>query len=337
MKPSDVLIRIVTQHGRVILDSPQRLAHLVREAMLPQDFSAYYLCLYALKLRIPHQLTAHEIFSRTIRQKMATQMCANDAEISPAQAYYAIDAWAFALRVECATTVQLSHHQPPTVQPDLVQLVDAWIDSNPHTAIQPTHELALIEDIVPTKTIHLVSPPSKMITFLMKIRAFLALIFKGIKKKQTPLLPYATPIDSATNLVWVDEKTGLMWMRYYVGQTMKNDRVQGSAALLMWDSAQKMAAKAGDAGYVDWRLPSIDELRTVMQHADATLLRATSEGAETWPYCWSNTVHPESKRYVWCADLEKNESHVFQYENVAMVRLVRQSVALPQVQDREGE
>ena len=60
----------------------------------------------------------------------------------------------------------------------------------------------------------------------------------------------------------LDTVTGLMWMRCLVGQTWDGKTCNGIAGHYTWDEAMKQ--KTTFAGYSDWRLPTIEELRTLI-------------------------------------------------------------------------
>ncbi|WP_156925533.1 Lcl C-terminal domain-containing protein [Thioalkalivibrio paradoxus] len=68
----------------------------------------------------------------------------------------------------------------------------------------------------------------------------------------------------------VDRVTGLEWMRCSLGQTWypQSDTCQGQASRYNWDDAillpQLMNEAGGYGGYKDWRVPTIDELRTLV-------------------------------------------------------------------------
>ena len=70
-----------------------------------------------------------------------------------------------------------------------------------------------------------------------------------------------------------DTQTGLMWMRCALGQTWDGATCQGKATKMNWHEAMKQTGD-GFAGYSDWRLPTIEELRT--------LVYCSSGKPETW-------------------------------------------------------
>jgi hypothetical protein len=59
-----------------------------------------------------------------------------------------------------------------------------------------------------------------------------------------------------------DVKTKLMWMRCSVGQTWTGSTCSGDAETFLWAGAKKQTANF--AGHSDWRIPTIEELRTLV-------------------------------------------------------------------------
>jgi len=59
-----------------------------------------------------------------------------------------------------------------------------------------------------------------------------------------------------------DLETGLLWMRCAIGQEWNGSTCLGKAQRFNWQDASKI--RKDFAGYNDWRLPSIEELRTLV-------------------------------------------------------------------------
>ena len=63
--------------------------------------------------------------------------------------------------------------------------------------------------------------------------------------------------------MWHDPVTGLIWTRCSLGQKWENDTCVGEASKTTWISAMLGAEKISYAGYDDWYLPSMDDLRSL--------------------------------------------------------------------------
>lgn len=88
---------------------------------------------------------------------------------------------------------------------------------------------------------------------------------------------------------------------------------------------------AGYAGRADWRLPSINELKSLIDRGKGT---STSPAInETFfpetsivPQYWSSTSHPANSNYAWMAQFHRGGSSgtmVKSYSDFAYVRCVR--------------
>lgn len=62
----------------------------------------------------------------------------------------------------------------------------------------------------------------------------------------------------------VDNKTGLMWKKCSEGQILKNNICSGKAKQYEWQEAFDYAKTVNFAGYSDWRLPTVQELNTLV-------------------------------------------------------------------------
>jgi hypothetical protein len=86
----------------------------------------------------------------------------------------------------------------------------------------------------------------------------------------------------------LDTETGLTWCRFVYGQKRQNNTASDNGITTDWDSALKVAREfnqqGGCAGYTDWRLPTIDELSTLMSkiHDVNHIAVFTKIGGDFW-------------------------------------------------------
>lgn len=61
-----------------------------------------------------------------------------------------------------------------------------------------------------------------------------------------------------------DSKAGLMWMRCSLGQKWDGSTCQGEATRYSWEKAMDVPEQFEFASYKDWRVPSHDELKSLV-------------------------------------------------------------------------
>lgn len=70
-------------------------------------------------------------------------------------------------------------------------------------------------------------------------------------------------LDRSQGVV-TDAKTGLMWMACSIGQDWTGGSCSGEADEYLWSEAVSLAKDKNHAGYSDWRLPTRDELHSIV-------------------------------------------------------------------------
>lgn len=90
--------------------------------------------------------------------------------------------------------------------------------------------------------------------------------------KTSSIQPTVNPdqlIDNGDGTV-TDAKTGLMWMQCSIGQTWTEEGCAGAPLDLSWQDALQTANQfnhnGGLAGKIDWRMPNIKELGSLVEH-----------------------------------------------------------------------
>lgn len=108
------------------------------------------------------------------------------------------------------------------------------------------------------------------------------------KSEASELLPYADNGDGTVT----DKRTGLMWVKDCTGDGCL------SGATTSWEYARIFCENLTYAGYTDWRLPSRDELKGILdtgvsdENGNDTRIFKTNSG-----YYWSSTNYEKNSSY----------------------------------------
>ena len=125
-----------------------------------------------------------------------------------------------------------------------------------------------------------------------------------------------------------DRRTGLMWKRCPEGLSGATC-ASGFASSMRWQDALNTASNSTFAGYDNWRLPNIQELRTIVedQCADPTINanifpRTIAINSSVSEY-WSSSPEPLLKSAGWLLDFRLGNVLRGQSFGRHLVRLVR--------------
>lgn len=119
-----------------------------------------------------------------------------------------------------------------------------------------------------------------------------------------------------------DSRTGLMWMRASVGQEWDGQRCRGVARRLVLGEA--IAIRSYFAGYNNWRLPTVEELKGLILHPrksptiDVDVFPDTPEN-----YFWTSSPDIADQRYVWRVGFDVGNINGNLPDVLSCVRLVR--------------
>ena len=86
-----------------------------------------------------------------------------------------------------------------------------------------------------------------------------------VLKTNSVVTSHTSALEELKTGVWSDSITGLMWARISIGQEWANGTERGEAKWIHWNSAESFCKKLRLGGFDDWRLPSINELKTLMK------------------------------------------------------------------------
>jgi hypothetical protein len=138
-----------------------------------------------------------------------------------------------------------------------------------------------------------------------------------------PDLPGATKHPIETDWLIVDDylvkdglvkdlDTGLMWMRCSLGQYWDGIGCQGVAVEYSWEKAMEMAQSFDYGGYTDWRMPTRDELESLVfcsngksaTHKDGT---TECEGDYATPVIMQAAFPKTPISWFWTSSLYENK------------------------------
>jgi len=91
----------------------------------------------------------------------------------------------------------------------------------------------------------------------------------------------------------------LMWLRFAHGQRWENGTVAGNAEKVSWHEAMKIPITCSYGKYNDWRVATIDELRTLIDKVKGT--KRNFIDADVFPknekWFWSSS--PKNEKWFW--------------------------------------
>jgi hypothetical protein len=148
----------------------------------------------------------------------------------------------------------------------------------------------------------------------------------------TPLLAAQQHIGKFTvqDGIAEDTETGLMWLRFTYGQTWQNGTAVGDVKRSNWNMAFEMARQfnqqGGYADYSDWRLPTIDELKTLIDQVKGNSgnFIDTDIFPENTQYYWSSSPNARNNDSACCLNFYNGSGSCDVYKgNSFAARLVR--------------
>lgn len=162
-------------------------------------------------------------------------------------------------------------------------------------------------------------------------------------------LPKSTPIEQTIERFQVRENTvldtrsRLMWTRCLLGATWNGTTCEGKASSYGWRQAQELAENSTYADFNDWRVPTLEELKSLAdketavpmvkipninqtvfptpscQGATRTVLH--HDGHSCWQ--WTSTPIKDSRHYMWIVYFDYGYGSANYEADMFALRLVR--------------
>lgn len=138
-----------------------------------------------------------------------------------------------------------------------------------------------------------------------------------------PSNPDAIYTDNDDGTV-TDTRTGLMWKKCLQGQSWSGGTCTGSATGMSWAVALSTAEDATYAGYNDWRLPNIKELRSLVEECRTNpAINDTLFPSPTFSTVWSGSPYASHSNDAWFVGFSDGYSYYSYRSDAFHVRLVR--------------
>jgi len=120
-----------------------------------------------------------------------------------------------------------------------------------------------------------------------------------------------------------DSSTGLMWQRCLLGLTGV-DCSEGKPSTHTWVSALNEARGDEFAGYKNWRLPKLNELKSIVcPGSNNPSIDLSVFPNQTAAAVWSASANLDYATDAWSLDFGNGESAILGRDQPALVRLVR--------------
>lgn len=123
-----------------------------------------------------------------------------------------------------------------------------------------------------------------------------------------------------------DVQTGLQWMCFSLGQEWKGGTCAGEAKMYTWQQALDAAAalnRRGYAGHRDWRVPTIDELKTLIDQSGYPTINQLAFPNTPPQWYWSSSAYANYPTDAWGVHFSSGNDYVGSKSYDHYARLVR--------------
>ncbi|NMC68838.1 MAG: DUF1566 domain-containing protein [Myxococcales bacterium] len=155
------------------------------------------------------------------------------------------------------------------------------------------------------------------------IAAICIVVSAGPLRGDVPV-PRFTRTVTAGYPVVVDAATGLVWQGCPAGMTGDAASCSGTASTMSWQAALDYCQDSTLAGFSDWYLPSINELRSIVDNhqASPSIDRTFFPGTPSGMF-WSSSSSAGSASNGWCVGFNLGNVSINDKTSTNYVRCVR--------------
>lgn len=98
-------------------------------------------------------------------------------------------------------------------------------------------------------------------------------------------------------------ETGLQWAQCAIGQTARGNACEGAATVFDWSEARDVVQRVNSTGelggHTDWRLPTVEELATIIERCrEAPAINFNVFPNTPWTGFWTSTLHFDGQHRV---------------------------------------
>ncbi|MEE9345435.1 MAG: DUF1566 domain-containing protein [Methylococcales bacterium] len=140
-------------------------------------------------------------------------------------------------------------------------------------------------------------------------------------------IPATTPTSRFiihSNSTVTDTNTGLMWKRCVEGKS-GDHCLEGEPLPVRWKDSFQQAASSDFAGYTDWRVPNIKELRSIVEHqCYDPAINLTVFPGDTGEDMWSSSPFADGPASAWI--IYFYDGYAYSYylrDEIGWLRMVR--------------
>jgi hypothetical protein len=281
-----LLFQLINDHGVEVAKNPQRLNALLKDYAEGQHKREIFLCVQAAREGVVETLQNNKHLPFEAVAAQLTQRLHDDYGIDLHAAKWAVGSWVVALGLtdKFAPSKKTANAASVASKEQLQQAI-AKLDELKKAAQQP-------------------APTAPLIVSLIADR-------------------YRDNGDGTIT----DTKTGLQWLRFMLGQTWTGSAPSGEGQRYKWQeitsAAQSFNQAGGFANYTDWQVPSIDELKSIVEMGKKPSINHSAFPLTPASLFWTATSADNNNNAAWSVYFYGGSSYWYGKGSYYYVRLVR--------------